>query len=176
MRTEFLNAPMSKPAQQWKPVANISVAAKGALFCALASLFAMAAGSAYAADKPAENTLIKKDGQHRIWAYTKKDVSAGTGLLLAQTDMPNVIVPLNTDYIVGGQDAVTLQQRPLAEKRDAMNFTRLDLVEDNPIFIGAYQRTEFDTLEALRNRAAMPTNLNVDPMLPVAGAGVKTAF
>lgn len=175
MRTELLNAPFSKPAQQRLSAANLSSAAKGTLFCALASLFALAAGSAYAADKPSENRRVMTDGQQRVWIYTKSDVSAGTSLLLAQTDVPNVIVPLNTDYKVRGENAATLK-RPLAEEQDAMNFTRLDLVEDNPIFIGAYQGTEFDTLEALRNRAAMPTNLNVDPMLPVAGAGVKTAF
>ena len=153
----------------------MNTATKNTLLATLTAILALGAAQAYAAD----NVLIHDDGESRAWRFDKTAVTTQSAIdtptvMRRVEDAPDLIVPLNTDIDMRAVPTSSLA-RP-ASYGTRTDLTDFDIVDDETLFIGAQGRSEFDTLDAQRDRAAFPDNLNVDPMVPVAGAGLATAF
>jgi hypothetical protein len=89
--------------------------------------------------------------------------------------LPPVIVTLNMDADPADIEATPLKQISIDYKSNA-DLTDLDLIEDNPIFVGTAGASEYDTLDAQRETGAYPEQMGVDPLFTVAGAGLRTQF
>ena len=149
---------------------------KTALLAAISSILALGAANAYADD----NRLVLDNGQSKAWIYTKSAVTpdaafTGARVVVRDTELPELVVPLNTDFGITAVDAPDLAQ-PVRYSRGDMRRFDITARDDDPLFIGSNGVSEFDTLDAQRQRAAYPTQLGVDPLTPVAGAGLATAF
>lgn len=147
---------------------------KTSIFAALSAVLAFGAVEAYAA----ENVLVSDTGTSKTWIYTKTAVTpepALTGPRVVRTeDVPGLVVPLNVDSRITAVDMPDLSEtRRFSTTTDLRG---LDLVEDDPLFIGASSTSEYDDLEAQRLRAGYSRNLGIDPLVPVAGAGLNTNF
>ena len=149
-------------------------ATKTTLFAALSTLLALGAANAYAA----ENTLVLDTGEQRMWQYEKTAVTEEgalemRGVVVRRDELPELIVPLNTNALITAEDTPNLAT-PVRYSRDDLR--QFDITGDDPVFIGSQGVSEFDTLDAQRERAAYPNQLGVDPLTPVAGAGLATSF
>ncbi|MGB3457618.1 MAG: hypothetical protein WBA35_14760 [Litorimonas sp.] len=155
---------------------------KTVAFATTACAFALGAAQAYASD--GDHVLVDQTEQTRTWHYTKTAVSQNPPVLGAETQtqlrvvrvdeaLPDVVVPLDVDFTPQTDKAVRVQQERYAFETDMRRF---DLVEDSPVFIGAQGQSEFDTIEARRDSAAIPGSMTVDPLVAVAGAGLATNF
>jgi hypothetical protein len=145
---------------------------KTLLFTLTASAFAFGAATAYA-NETLNDVPAQVDAKVRI--YQKAVVSKAPALIRVDEPLPPVIVPLNTDYSPADIEMTPLTQIDQTYKSEA-ELTDLDLVEDNPIFVGTAGASEFDTLDAQREMGAYPEQMDVDPLFTVAGAGVRTQF
>ena len=152
----------------------MKTATKTLLFAATSTALLLGAAQAYAA----ENVLVVDDGQQRMWVYDKaapqvSELPAAETATLRRTEpLPDMIVPLNTDTQIRTESVRDLGERA---RYDSEDLRSIDLVPDSPFFIGG-QSSEFDTLEAQRQRAGYDRTLDVDPLVPVAGAGLLTNF
>ena len=152
----------------------MKTATKTLIFAATSTALLLGAAQAYAA----ENVLVADDGQSRMWIYDKaaprvSELEPTPARIRVTEDLPELIVPLNTDIRVDTRDAADLSRERM--RYDSDDLRNIDLVPDSPFFIGG-QSSEFDTLEAQRARAGYDRTLGVDPLVPVAGAGFLTEF
>lgn len=152
----------------------MKTATKTFLFAATSSVLLLGAAQAYAA----ENVLTVDDGEQRVWVFDKATPQVSelptkrTTVLRRTEPLPDLIVPLNTQTELRAQSVRDLN----SEKRyDEQDLRSIDLVPDSPIFIGG-QSSEFDTLEAQRLRGGYDRTLDINPLVPVAGAGLQTNF
>ncbi len=152
----------------------MKTATKTFLFAATSSVLLLGAAQAYAA----ENVLTVDDGEQRVWVFDKATPQVSelptkrTTVLRRTEPLPELIVPLNTKTELRAQSVRDLN----SEKRyDEQDLRSIDLVPDSPIFIGG-QSSEFDTLEAQRLRGGYDRTLDINPLVPVAGAGLQTNF
>ena len=153
---------------------------KTAIVAALSTAFALGAAQAYAAES--ENVLVVDNGQERVWVFDKAGVTNAAAFETAPAqrsvirnieDLPELVVPLNTTTEIRAIDAASLRRAPRYSGTDLRDF---DLVEDSPVFIGSSGGSEFDTRDAQRARAGFPDNIDIEPMVPVAGAGINSRF
>ncbi|MGB6231695.1 MAG: hypothetical protein WBF53_16380 [Litorimonas sp.] len=142
---------------------------KTLILATTAAAFALGAANAYAAD-----------AESRIWIHDKTAVSENPPVLSATVirvdeDLPEMVAPLNTDMRMGTvEDAPRLQdERAFTRETDLRN---IDLVDDSAIFIGGQGPSEFDTRDARFDSGSYPEYMGVEPLFPVAGAGVSTSF
>lgn len=95
-------------------------------------------------------------------------------LVVDARNLPAQIVNMSTDVTVEpNTQNVAITPETQVTKLD---LTEMDLVEDNPVFVGAYDKTEFDTIDAQRSMAGMPENLDADPLIPIGAVGIETDF
>jgi hypothetical protein len=119
-------------------------------------------------------------GQETKTALTTTSVDAASldDVIVSENripDRPVVILDVNVEEAATATDDIPDIEttEDYSEERD---LSRFDLVEDDPLFIGAPGVSEFDTLEAQRQKAYFPRTLNVNPFFTVAGAGILTPF
>lgn len=141
-----------------------------ALTATTACAFAFGAAQAYASDTASQ----AKSAESRIWIEAKTAVSHAPTVIQIDEPLPQTIVPLNTDVKIQSTETGKFDQSISFE--DNLDFRNFDLIEDNLLFVGAAKDPEFDTLEARREQASYPKSLNVDPLIPLAGAGLATDF
>ena len=149
-------------------------ATKTTVFAVLSAALALGAANAYAAD--AER--VEGETTSRTWTYTKTAVTSEAALetrrVIRTEDVPEFVVPLNTDVTLTS-DSVADLRRPVSYRMET-DLRDFDLLADEPVFIGAQAVSDFDTLRAQQDRAGFSDNLGVDPLVPVAGAGLNTTF
>lgn len=135
-----------------------------------ACAFALGAANAYAADNEASTEATES----QVWVYQKTAVSENPAVIRVDEPLPQLILPLNTEFSVTDVQSRTLTTS--ADYETNPDLTEFDLVEDSPIFIGVHNDSEFESRDALRERAGYNKSLNADPMRSVAGAGLLTTF
>jgi hypothetical protein len=110
----------------------------------------------------------------QTWTYKKTAVSPHATVIRVEEIIPQMIVPLNTNFAPAQQGGTFVSEaNDYDQETDLSEF---DLVEDSPIFIGAKGASEYDTRDAQYDTGAYPKTLGIDPLYTVAGAGVATSF
>lgn len=149
---------------------------KTTLIAALSAALALGAANAYAAD---DNRLVSDTGVSKTWHYDKTAVTEEAALDVRATtrrveDYPTLVVPLNTRTTIATKPAAELGSAPRFDT--TIDMRSINLVDDETVFVGGTSDPDFDSLDAQRARAGYSNNLGVDPLTPVAGAGLATSF
>ncbi len=145
---------------------------------ATAGALAFGAANAYAADE-GENVLVSQTDQSQTWIYDKAAVTPDAAIIVPEElpeELPEdgVLVPLDTTLVEATPRAVRVEDEPSFDS--SLNLAQFDLVEDEPVFIGARGADEFDTRDAQIGSGSYPDSMDVDPFFTVAGAGLATDF
>lgn len=128
---------------------------------------------AVAHDKSGSRSILTS-----VESVNETALEAKSALAVQMSDMPENVIDLEID-IEAVQPKPRNQRLFEGEPSNyptGLNFEDVDLVDQEEIFLGAYDRTEFDTVKAQQESAGMPENLDADPLIPIGAVGVEAKF
>lgn len=146
--------------------------AKPILYSAVACILALGAAQAYAS----ENTVIPNQHEsHSVETESENMTAESTVTGQSDKDDDKIIIQYESILVMpNANKTVTIVTKP--QKRTNFDMRNFDLIEDNPLFVGAVPVSEFDKRQYRLDAGSYPKSLNVDPLVSVAGAGISTSF